>query len=468
MGSRQRILPLRTRVGYGTAETGIVAVELFIQLYLLKFFTEVVGLRPALAGLALALAVIVDAVTDPLMGALSDHSRVPGGRRRFFLLVGGLALALCFPFLFHPPVLASQGGKFLFLLGSYALTNIAMTIIAVPHAALGGELSDDPNVRTQLFGFRLLFGNIGLLCGTLLPGLMLTMYAGPNAQTASRSNATLIIAVVVLLTAASSYLATMGEDRSAPTGKRVPLRLLPSAFLHEVRGALGNRVFLPLFAAFFAAMIGRTLNSSLALLYYQHRLRLLETDVILYVLGLFILAITISIPLWVLLARRFGKKWPAFGGTLGLGLMTIVAYPLFPPGGLAGPLVAAVLGGICAGSIVLLDALVADIVDYDTLHSRETREGLYFGLWKMAGKAARAIGLALSGLALSWVGLAENASRTSPDVGERLALLFGPGVGVFFVLAAVIFAFLPWSGRIHERIRAILQRYPVERGADRA
>ena len=457
-----RSLPLRIGAGYGVAETGIVAVELFIQLYLLKFFTEVVGLRPALAGVALALAVIVDGVTDPVMGAVSDHSRPPGGRRRFFFLIGGLALALCFPLLFHPPLLATQAGKFAFLLGSYTLVNLAMTIIAVPHAALGGELSDDPDVRTQLFGFRLLFGNVGLLLGTLLPGLMLASYTGKDGQAVSRSNAAIVIAVIVFLSALASYLATVGHDRPAAVRDRVAARLFPGTFWRALKGALGNRVFLPLLAAFFVAMIGRTLNSSLALVFYEHRLRLLESDVILYVLGAFILVITVSIPLWVLLARRFGKKWPAFGGTLGLGLLTIIAYPLFPVGGLAGPLVAAVLGGICAGSIVLLDALVADVVDYDTLRSGETREGLYYGLWKMAGKTARAIGLALAGFALSWAGFAGSGASAADGLGERLAFLFGPGVGIFFMAAAGIFAFLPWSRQIHERIRAILRRHPIE------
>ncbi len=451
-------LPRRLRLGYGAAETGIVAVELLIQLYLLKFFTSVVGLRAELAGAALALAVFIDAVSDPLMGNISDGTRSPLGRRRVYILIGSVALAVLFPLLFHPPHLDTQWGRFLFLLAAYSLVNIGMTILAVPHAALGGELSSDPDVRTEIYGFRLLFGNLGLLLGTLVPGTILALRSGdPAAQGASRSEASLVVAGVVLLSGLITFYATRGRDVVGMTGETRPIAFLTD-FHRSLFQVLRNRVFLPLLIAFFAATVGRTINSSLALLYYEHTLRLKETDVILYVLGLFILVITGSILFWVLVSRRYGKKWPAFLGIVGLGTMTAVAYPLFPAGSLVGPLVAAVVGGFLVGSVVLLDALVADIVDYDAVHARRSREGLYFGMWKMSAKTARAVGLALSGFALGWAGFDEAAPTQSPETGRKLALLFGPGVAVFFLLGAGIFATLPWSRAIHERVRRILAR----------
>lgn len=454
-----RQLRIRTKLGFGVAEAGLVAVEVMIQLYVLKFYISEVGLRAELAGLCLAFAVLLDGFTDPLMGAISDRNRSSKGRRRVFILAGTFLLAAVFPLLFHPPALESQTFKFLFLLAAYTLVNLAMTVTAVPHAALGGELSDEPDIRTEVFGFRLLFGNLGLLVGTLVPGVILIVLKDSSGVAGqSRSYASLAVSALVLGSGIITYLATARHDGPAAIQDFRGAWQWFLGFAGSALGVLRNRVFLPLFAAFFVATIARTLNASVALLYYQHRLQLSEQDVILYVLGLFVAIISFSILFWVLISRRYGKKMPAFYGTLGLGVMTCVVYPLFPVGGLAGPLLAAVVGGFLVGSVVLLDSLVADIVDYDTLQTGFSREGLYYGFWKLAAKWARALGLALSGLAIAWTGFDHTIGAQPSGVSDRLAIIFGPGVGGLFVLAALIFLLLPWSARRHEQIRRALAK----------
>ena len=96
-------IPNATRIGYSVAETGINAVETLLRLYLLIFYTDAVGLAPGWAGLAVALGLCWDAVTDPLMGYLSDRWYSHLGGRRPFLLLGGLLLAISVYLLFSPP-----------------------------------------------------------------------------------------------------------------------------------------------------------------------------------------------------------------------------------------------------------------------------------------------------------------------------------------------------------------------------
>ena len=100
-------IPTATRIGYSVAETGINAVETLLRLYLLIFYTDAVGLAPGWAGLAVALGLCWDAVTDPLMGYLSDRWYSRLGGRRPFLLLGGLLLAISVYLLFSPPFLPS-------------------------------------------------------------------------------------------------------------------------------------------------------------------------------------------------------------------------------------------------------------------------------------------------------------------------------------------------------------------------
>ena len=460
-------MPLGVRVGYGTAEIGIAAVEVLIQVYLLKFYIETVGLEARLTGLALALAVIWDAFSDPVMGKISDTSAFRAGRRRVYIMGGAIALGLLFPILFHPPALDTQTGKFFFLLGSYILINTAMTILAVPHTAQGGDLTPDPNERTELFGFRLLAGNVGFLAGTILPGIYLALYAsGAEASGSSPNGAayawsTYIVGALVILSGAGTFWATRGHDSPGPAGQS--LGHFIRTFFRDILTTLKNRYFLILLVAYFIATIGRTMNASIALLYYQHFLGLDEKTVALYVLGPFMGFISVSVILWVLVSRRFGKKIPAIIGVAGLGLMTMVAYPNFTHGDLAGPIFAAFLGGLLVGAVILLDSLVADIVDYDTLKTRRNREGLYFGFWRMSSKAARAVGLALTSFALADIGYVEGSTEQTAEVARSLSLLFGPGVGILFIIGAVIFAFLPWSTARHERIRMLLARRIGER-----
>jgi GPH family glycoside/pentoside/hexuronide:cation symporter len=197
---------------------------------------------------------------------------------------------------------------------------------------------------------------------------------------------------------------------------------------------LRNRSFAWLLGAFVVGSLGRALNAALALFFYQHRLALEPQTVFLKVLLPFTFVIAVSILAWAKLSQRVGFVTAAFWGILGLGVMTSIAYPLFPEGAVGPPLAAAVVGGILVGAVFLLDATVATIATADD----GRREGLYFGFWRMGGKLARALGLALTGILLHGIGFVEGAAVQSASTREGLALLFGPGVGVCFIAAAVI------------------------------
>jgi GPH family glycoside/pentoside/hexuronide:cation symporter len=200
-------------------------------------------------------------------------------------------------------------------------------------------------------------------------------------------------------------------------------------------------------------------NSSLALQYYTIRLDLTEPQVLLGILLPFMMFASPSITIWVKLARRHGKKRPAFWGALGLGIVTVITYPLLPAGQIWAPIVfSAGLGGFFVSSIILFDSLVADIVDYDELRSGQHREGLYFGCWTLTTKIARAVGLATTGQMLNLIGFEEGATEQAPEVGWRLALLFGPVVGGFFIAAALVFLLMPLTDEKHKQVQRLLKK----------
>lgn len=450
-------MPLKRgiRAGYGAAELGLAGGELLLQLYLLEFYVRGVGLSPLLAGIALGLAIFWDAVTDPLMGGLLDRTRTRWGRFVPYLAAGGLLFALGLAAVFNPPSGLGQASLFAYLLFTYIIVNTGLTIIGIPHIALGGVLTPDTHERTELYGWRLVFGTLGLFAGILSP-LLAAEWLGLPVDTReglvrSRAFGSMLMGAVVVVTAALTIAVVWRRSRALPA----PSGTFRWQDLWSNLGAvLRNPVFRPFFLAFILAAMGRTLNATLALPYYKDSLALSESRVQGPILSVFTLVIIVSVPAWTWLGRRFGKKMPAFFGMAFLGLMTLVAYPLFPPGGLAGPVAAAVLGGFAVGAIILLESLLTDIADEDYVRNGEEREGLYFGFWRMGQKVARSITLGLTGLMLSSIGYDETLAVQTEETRRSLAWLFGGGVGAFFLLASFTFLFTPMDLKQQETVQS--------------
>tara|TARA_Y200000002_G_scaffold376801_2_gene381254 strand:- start:798 stop:2174 length:1377 start_codon:yes stop_codon:yes gene_type:complete len=447
------MIPTTTRIGYSIAETGINAVETLLRLYLLIFYTDAVGLAPGWAGLAVALGLCWDAVTDPLMGYLSDRWYSCLGGRRPFLLLGGLLLGISVYILFSPPSLETTATKFAYLLAGFLFLNTAMTILSVPHMAIAAEITVEPDERSTLFAIRFACGNIGAIFGAGLPGFFASGEGlQPIEQRLAMNEMSIWLALIVWGTAGWAWVAIAKQP-------------MHRAATHiELRQSLvqiwRNPAFRPLLLAYIVATFGVAINGALALYYYRYRL-LLEEQAVQLILVVFMLILTLSLVGWVLLSRKLGKLRPLLLGVSLLGFFSCVTYPFFPPGNFWVPLlVGGVLLGSCVGSVVLLDSLLTDVIDYDQVRTGIQRSGVYFGVWRLGAKIARALAVAGAGLVLEVIGFTPNTVQ-SAEVSEALAWLFGPGVGVFLVLAALLLWQYRFDDAKQRQVRRILQRKEV-------
>ena len=148
---------------------------------------------------------------------------------------------------------------------------------------------------------------------------------------------------------------------------------------------------------------------------------------------------------------------PAIIGVTLLGIASCIAYPLFPASSMIGPILMAIFTGFLAGSMVLLDSMVTDAIDYGEMKSGTRQEGLYFGFWKMAAKVSRAFSIAVAGLILGISGWEANGSSIDLS-GESIAWYFGPGTGLFLILGAIILTFMPYDQISNRRIQNILYK----------
>ncbi len=448
------VLGKGTRAGYGAAEFGISGGELLLQLYLIEFYIRAVGLSPLLAGPAIALAILWDAVTDPIMGGVVDRTSTRWGRFAPFLFSGGLLFGLGLALLFNPPTFPGQLPAAAYLLFVYIVVNTGLTILGVPHIAMGGALSPDTHERTELYGWRLVFGTCGVFAGILFP-LLAARMLGADVETSaglfeSRGLGAVFMGCGVVAAAWVTVLATWKRSLHL----NVPVQAFRwSDLVRSARRVLANRIFMPFFIAFLLVAIGRAMNATLALPYYKDTLDLPEAVIQGPILGVFALCIVLSVPAWVAIGRRYGKTQPAFLAMLSLGLITALVYPLLPPGSAVGPVAVAVVGGFAVGAIILVESLVTDIADEDSLRSGENSEGIYFGFWRMGQKVARSVTLALTGLLLATIGYREAMFEQSPETRRALAWLFGLGVGGLFIIASLIFRVTPIDRKRQEEIQ---------------
>jgi len=159
-GDRQ--VSLRTRLTFGVGSTAEIICLYSFGLLSMLYYNQVLGLNATLAGLAPTLALIFDAVSDPLIGSISDRFRSKKwGRRHPFMFIAPLPVALCFFAIFNPPDTLSGFSLFLWFMGFAVALRTFMTLFHVPHLAMGGELSSNYLERSKIMSYNNFFGWIG-------------------------------------------------------------------------------------------------------------------------------------------------------------------------------------------------------------------------------------------------------------------------------------------------------------------
>jgi GPH family glycoside/pentoside/hexuronide:cation symporter len=412
---------------------GKVAVEVTLQLYLFDFYTRILGLDPILAGLAFGVAIFWDALSDLIVAVGLFSARKRGIAYTTMLWAGALLLAGTTVLLFSPLQTESSAYLFGHLLTAYVLVNTGMTLLDLPQTSLSAELSRVATERNKLLASRMGFGIIGLALGSALPGLFIAAQSGAmdeEALAGSRQSAAWALAFVVVVSGTLTGFALKPRERQS-----VAQRIDKAPTLGEAKALVRDRGFLDLLIAGIIAAVGRTINAALALMYYRFVLKLSEAQVTQIVLPIFTLSIVFSIPLWIALSKRFGKRLPAYVAVGGLGVMGIIAYPLLPEGILWPTILVSILGGVLCGAVFLVDSMITDLIDADEVRSGKRKESLYFAVWKSGLKVARALAFVSIGIALELMGLDLARETVSTALEWGIVLLFGIVVGLCFVVA---------------------------------
>jgi sugar (glycoside-pentoside-hexuronide) transporter len=424
-------LTRRVGVGWAIGELGIATYIGITMSYLLFYLTQALGISPVWAGLALLIPRLWDALIDPLVGAISDRTRSRMGRRRPYLLVGGLTFGVMFAFLFQAPADASEGVKIAYVISLYLLTSTAFTFYDVPYSSMAAEMTTDYRVRTRLTGFKMVAARIGILVAVIAAPLLFN------------SQETLVQGFAVMGMVAGAYMVLSGlwaffATRDAP---QIVRPAEPFDLRAEYRALRENRPFLILWTTFLFQnfAIGASATTLIYLVIFVMKI---DAALVGAMVATSAVGAMVATPFWVRVAQ-YGKQKAYAAGIVGAATLSLLM--LFMPAGLPAALFVALflIGLVDGGTQLCPNAMVPDTVEYDEERTGQRREGAIFGTWLLCRKLGMAMGAFIASLFLSAFGFVAGADAAAQGenalLGIRLSYTLVPcllWVCAFFMLRA--------------------------------
>jgi GPH family glycoside/pentoside/hexuronide:cation symporter len=445
-GSRAKSerLPVRTKLLFSTGDlsTSIpLAIVMFFQLF---FLTDVAGLRPDLAGWAVAAGRVWDAVNDPLFGLLSDRIRTRWGRRRVLLLFGAVPLGLSFAMMWLVPPWRPLALTAYYAL-AFILFDTVFTAVHVGYNALTPEMTADYDERSSLNGYRMVLSISGTL-GAIILATVLGWFIEDSRLLFAVVGASLgLVSMVPPLVVFAVTQERSAEEQPAPLPVRQALRM-----------TLGNRPFRLVMGLYLLSWTTASVLAANLVYFANYYLRVPEqaTYFVLVAQGSAIL----FIPLWVWVARRLDKRRAFLLGTASWIAVLLGIFVLGPDQvGLAYAL-AALAGSGIATAYVLPWSMVPDIIEYDEVRSGQRREGSYYAFASFFQKLATGAALWAMGQALALTGYINPPTSgplpaQPPQAVQAMRLFMGP-VPVVLLVLAMIFAWrYPISREEHRALR---------------
>lgn len=405
-------VPLSQKIAYGMGMiVTVVAVNSVIQLTSL-FYVVGLGVSAVLIGYAQAFPRLWDALVDPFLGNMSDNFRSRHGRRIPFLVVGGVLIGVAFWLLWTVPRGWSKDAMFAYFVVVSLFFYTVVPVYAIPHGALGLEMTQDYHEKTNVFAFASFIGNIGALT---LPWVYFLANRPIFGGDTVNGIKWVCLGLSVLLTGAAMWCALVckeGKYAQAVAQKRVPI-------LQSFKTTYRNATFVRLVTAFVLLIVGFQLVmgfSNYIQIFFLYGGNTDAASTLMAQNGTLWATIGIAgiVPMtW--LSKRVGKRVTVILALLliaGGNLSKIVCYDRAHPYLTMIPTVCLSLGMVFAFSLV--NAMIADICDEDELHTGVRREGIYFAVYNWWWKVAVSIASVASGYLQRYTGFIEGA----PTQGE--------------------------------------------------
>lgn len=443
-------LTLKTRIGYGIGDIAICLYWSGVGLYLLYFYTDVVGISGSLAGLIYFIGMAWDAATDPFMGYMAERTRTKWGVYRPYLLFGNIPLALSFVLLFWVPPLEGSS-LFFFLLFANLLHRTCFTLVSVPFSSLTPRITSDSQERTNLTGFRML----GAQTGTNLMALLafpIIFWVGGEDETMGFIVLASIAGITAILIHSITFI-TVKEPDNDQGIERV------GGSLADAARAIGkNKPFWLVFSATLIVGITTIFFGNNLIYYTKYALDLHEHQgTILFTSGI---VAFLSIPIWWIISNRLGKKitW-LISSTITLSSLTLFYFYDIKTLNELLFLVAFIGFGSGAGGI-LFWSMLPDTIEYGEVHTGVRSESSLYGFMTFAQKGSIAIAVLILGWVLDAIGYQANQAMSLTTIDNmKIIMTLIPILGISCSL--IIIYFYPIDSKMHKDLLRQLQKEEI-------
>lgn len=456
--------------GYALGEGAMSITMNGIANFAMVYYTLVLGLGAGMAGLALSITTLWDAVTDPVMGHITDNTRSRFGRRHPYLLLGGVSLVFSFYLLwFLPAKFEEPMAIFWCILLINLVVRTAVTVFVVPYTALGFEICPEYNDRAHLQGIRFFINQVvNILFGAFAWTLFFKDGVAADGSTVDGQtipenyvamNYTLTGAALILILLCVVVTRGYAKDNrdAVLEGNSV------KAFGKDMGSILKDKLAWNVFIFFGIAQLGFLLVSQIQMFTYVLFMQFSSMEKT-FVHGWGMLSFAIGSLVLARLVKRFDKKKTGYIGTWLSMLGGLLLFVLFS-GGLVAPQaelavgiltipVGTVVFAICQGMwwggagilVPLVTSMIADISEINFRRTGVLKDGSYAAVFSFFMKAAMSLGLLITGLLVDWAGIVPGAEEQAPEAIRNIAamtFLCGPAVLIFSI--------------------GILRKYPVDR-----
>ncbi|MCF7913539.1 MAG: MFS transporter [Spirochaetaceae bacterium] len=438
-------LSTRKKIGYGIGDLGGNLFFTIMGFYLLFYFTDVAGIAAGLAGTAIMIGKIWDAVTDPTVGYLSDRSKSRWGRRRPFMFAGAIILFFGMGILFIPYGVTSQIALFVLATLTYCLVNTAYTLVNIPYGALTPELTDDYYERTVLNGFRMSFAVVGTFVGVSIVLPLVDLFGGTRLAWTGMG----------LVTGGIMAAATLTVVFSVRENPKPRIHSQENIFKSYFQ-VLSMKTFLTALIPWALHMAGVNVLQTSLLYYFRY---IYQNEAAFQIaLPILLGAAVLAIPVWVRISKQIGKKLSYNIGMLIFAAGVILFFFIGHRTGVQVSYVIMFFAGLgFATHYVMPWAIVPDVVEYDYAERGVRREGVFYGMWTFSSKIGQAVGIGLSGWMLSIFGYQESvagvqAATQSETAMLGIRLLTGPIPAAFFIAGVIVLSFFPITNKKYQEI----------------
>ena len=478
-------LSFPTILSFGTGAMGEAVYLGIFNGFITLYYNQIIGLSNALIGIAIMLALIGDAITDPLVGVVSDRWKSRHGRRHPFLFVAPVPMAITLYFIFNPPEILlggpegpSQLALFVWLSTLTILSRALNTLYSIPHLALGGELTKDQHKRSQLFSantamgaaFGTAFGfiiwsyffageRVRASDGQLVPGHLDAAAYGPLLLLSCS-----IIVIAIWACAAGTYKQVPYLSQADDNAAKLTLRDL----FREILSTMKNRNYVFLLVGYFFFMITSGIYDTMHVFINTYFWELVPDQIRWF--GIIAAPMGIAGALCApALMRRFDRKPVLLGSLVGIIIFSQLVINLRLLGLLPEnhdpallPILFANAGffslGIGVGSVAIF-SMLADIIDENELETGLRQEGLYYSARAFFAKASNSFGHFIAGIALDvFVHLPFEAvpGQLEEEVITRMGVMAGPIMGIAAFISLFVYSRYNLTRKRHQEIMALL------------